>query len=200
MARTTSELMDQIQRLVPAYYATGEALLSAFAASISVAETSGETLESLASFEGAFGKWLTLHAHGYGVQRAASETDASLRIRLRSVEDQVTKLAIEAAVNRLITPATCTVVEWFEGPFLDVDLWLDNDGSQLLNGPNGFLVKVPELGMVFPFGAYLDVDLWLDHPDTALGEAAESPLYAAIINEVQRIKPVGTYWRLVVEP
>lgn len=205
MARSTAELLAQLRRLLPGHYESAEALLAGFAAAQGLAETAAEVLRDLATIEQGTGMWLTLHAHGLGIKRATGESDESLRIRLRAVEDQVTRIAIKAAVDRLLTPPdACRIVEWYEGPYLDNEnsagLWLDNDGSWLSGGPQSFLVVIPRQSTGFEWGdSYLDSDLYLDSEGAYLAEGPEDPVYAAIINEVERIRAAGVFWRLVLE-
>lgn len=207
MARTTETLLEQLRRLVPGDHASGEPLLAGFAGALRVAEQSTDTLRPLATIGGASGSWLTLQAHGYGLLRASGEPDPALRLRLRTVDDQVTVPALEAAVNAIIAPDVCRIVEWFDAPYLDDEsetgMWLDHPDTRLSGGPNSFLVLIPRQRTGFAFGAFLDdagaFGMWLDHPDTFLGEAAEDPKYDAIINEIERIRAAGTFWRLVLE-
>ena len=198
MSRTTEQVLDQLHKLLPAYYQTADALLGGFAAAQAHAESSAEDLRALATFGNSSGMWLTLHAHGYGIRRAANESDASLRGRLRRVQDQVTWSAIETAVNAIIAPDTCRVVEWFEGPFLGIDTWLNNQSCIMSGGPSSFLVIIPSQGTTFDFGSYLNADLYLGI-DSYIGDGPEAPAYAAIVNEVNRIKAAGVFWRLVLE-
>lgn len=203
MARSTDEILTQLLKLLPGQYAAAEPLLAGQAAALALAEAAIEELQPLATIEGGEGIWLTLHAHGLGVHRAPNESDETLRLRLRTVQDQVTKPAIEAAVNRIIAPDVCRVVEWFEGPYLDWEgdggAWLDNGDCLLSGGPRSFLVVIPKQSTDFEWGQHLDVNLWLDNEDAWLGEGPEDPVYAAICNEVERIRAAGTFWRLVLE-
>ena len=169
MARSTATILEQAERLVPYYDTSLRPLTAAIAAALSEAETQAEALAGAALFGGS-GQWLRLHAHGYGVQPAQGESDASLRARLRRVEDAVTPPAIIAAVNAIIDPLTCTLVEWFESPYHDIDYY-DMPSTRLSGGPNTFLVVVPS-GVT---DATLDV----------------------IVNEVNRIRAAGIRWALV---
>lgn len=170
MARSTDTILEQAERLVPYYDTSLRPLTAAIAAALSEAETQAEALAGEALFGGS-GQWLRLHAHGYGVQPAQGESDASLRARLRRVEDAVTPPAIVAAVDAIITPLTCTLVEWWDTPYLDVDAYLDMPGVYLSGGPNTFLVVVPA-GVS---DATLDI----------------------IVNEVNRLRAAGIRWALV---
>jgi hypothetical protein len=203
MARTTDEVLAQLRKLLPAHYASAEALLAGFAAALGLAEVALDTLRDLATVEDGTGMWLTLQAHGYGLRRATGETDESLRIRLRAVEDQVTRPAIKAAVDRLIAPDECQIIEWFDQPYLDDEgetgAWLDCSGCWVSGGPQSFLVVVPMQSTGFASGdGYLDSTLYLD-VESYLAEGPEDPAYAAIINEVERIRAAGVFWRLVLE-
>lgn len=201
MARTTDELLAQLERLLPGYYQAAEPLLAAFAAALSEAEGATDILRPLATIGGGTGKWLTLQGHGIGVLRASGESDESLRTRIRYVEDQVTRSAIENAVNGIIAPDTCQIVEWWDQPYLDDEsetgAWLDNQSLLLSGGPQSFIVLIPPQSTGFSFGAFLNADLWLD--SEFIGEATEDPAYAAIINDVERLRAAGVFWRLVLE-
>lgn len=205
MARSASEILEQLQRQLPGHYSGMVPMLAGFAVALAAAEAAGASLAPLATVGGGTGKWLTLQARGYGIQRATSEGDEGLRTRLRNVEDSVTVPAIKAAVDALIAPDECTIIEWWEGPYLDstseVGLWLDNDSARLSGGPRSFLVLIPRQSTGFDFGAFLDDlgpdGLWLDA--SYIGEGPEDPIYEAIVNEVERMRAAGFFWRLVLE-
>lgn len=205
MARSLEQLLTQLERMAPGYYDSCRPLLAGFAAAMARSESTFDTLQPLATIGGGTGKWLTLQARGVGIKRGSGESDESLRARLRDVADAVTRPAIEAAVNALIAPDTCTIIEWWERPYLDYNgddgCWLDNQDATLCDGPSGFLVLIPVQATEFAFGSFLDdetVDgLWLDI--AFAGEGPEDPAYAAIVNEVERLRAAGIYWRLVIE-
>lgn len=207
MARTTDEILAQILQMLPDDYATGTPLLSGIAASQRQAEIVADTLAPLATIGSAAGSWLTLHADGIGIRRASGETDASLRFRLRNVEEQVTRAAILKAVNAVIAPDVARLIEWYEAPYLDDEtdtgLWLDSPATRLSGGPNSFLVLIPRQSTGFDFGSFLDDEtisgMWLDHSEQYIGESAEDPKYATIVAEVERIRAAGVFWRLVIE-
>lgn len=196
MARSTADLLEQLERLVPGYYSAAQALLAGLAAALARAEVAVDELAASATIAGADSTWLALHARGYGIQPASAEAEGSVRARLRRVEDAVTKPAIKAAVDAIIAPDTCEIVEWWEGPFLDVDddtgAWCDT--ARMGGGPNSFLVVVP---YGFEDGEALDVDFYAD--SSFLGLGVDSPFVAAIINEVERLRAAGVFWRLVLE-
>lgn len=198
MARTPAELLDQLEKFVPPQFAELEPLLAGTAGSMALAETAFDTLKTLATVEGGTDKWLTMQAHGYGILRATGESDASIRERLRTIEPKVTKTAIEERVNALIEPDTCTVIEWWEGFYCDVDFWLDNPEPYLSGGPNSFVVIIPKQGSYFSFGSFCDVNFWLDTPEAYIGDGPEDPVYAAIVSEIERIRAAGVFWRLVL--
>jgi len=203
MARATAEILTQLRKLLPGHYESAEALLAGFAAAQGLTESTIDTLRDLSTVELGTGMWLTLHAHGLGIKRATGESDESLRIRLRAVEDQLTKPAIKAAVDRLIAPDECQIIEWYDQPYLDSETdegaWLDCSGCWLSGGPRSFLVVIPRQETGFSWGnSYLDSDLYLDI-EAYLADGPEDPVYAAIINEVERIRAAGVFWRLVLE-
>lgn len=203
MPRTKEELLSQLQKLLPGYYSSAEPLLAGFCAALERAEQVGEEMADLATIEGGEGMWLSLQARGLGIKRGSGESDESLRTRLRIIEDQVTKPAIKAAVDRIIDPEECQVIEWFEGPYLDntddTGTWLDNSDMLLSGGHHSFIVQIPKQSTYFDFGEHLDISAWLDSSDFFLGDAPEDPVYAAIINEVNRIRAAGVFWRLVLQ-
>jgi hypothetical protein len=200
-ARSVDELLAQLLRFLPPNYCGAEELLSGLAASLARAEVAYAELAELGLIGGASDKWLTLHGHGLGVLRATGESDTSLRKRIRSVDDQVTPAAIKALVDGLIEPDECRLVEWWDEPYLDVELtdeggcWLDT--CLLSGGPNSFLVVIPEQGSPFTVGGYVDADLWLD--SAHLAGDLEPAVYSAIVNLVERARAAGTFWRLVLE-
>lgn len=199
-ARSTSTLTDELEAFLPSYYCGALPLLAGMAAVLHAVEGGVDNLRPEATLELGTDIWLTMAAHGQGILRATSETDASLRIRMRSVDDQVTPPALEAAVNALIAPDTCTLLEWWEHSYLDVELvdegglWLDT--QRLSGGPSSFLILVPQRGWLSA-GSFVDADLWLDN--TYIGTESEDSVYAAIINTVHRARAAGVFWRLCLD-
>ena len=173
MARTTQELLDQLLRLLPSQYAALEPLLAGLAAAQGQIEISADTLQQLGLIDQATAEWLTLHAHGLGIRRTVGESDGSLRLRIRDVDDLVTGQAILAIVDALLSPNTASLTEWYEEPFLgsetDEGAWL---GSMRLSaGPSSFQVIVPE--------TITDAQV------------------LAVVAAVERSRAAGVHWRLV---
>lgn len=199
-ARSTDELLEQLMRFLPPDYCGAEDLLAAFAAALHEAEVAYGTLAGAALFGGAAGKWLTLHGHGHGVLRATGETDELLRLRMRSVADQLTPVAIKALVDSVIEPDECRIVEWWDGPYADYEgdggAWADWSETWASGGPNSFLVVLPSQGD-FTSGDYADADAWAD--SSFAGGDLEPAVYATLINLVQRARAAGVFWRLVLE-
>lgn len=201
--RTKEQLLSQLRKMLPGHYVQAEPLLAGFCAALENAESVAEVMALLATIEDGEGMWLTLQARGLGIKRGSGESDESLRTRLRIIEDQVTKPAIKAAVDRILDPDECEVIEWFDQPYLDytgeTGAWLDNPDTLLSGGPSSFIIRIPKQSTFFDFGEHLDISAWLDSSDFFLGDAPEDPVYAAIINEVNRIRAAGVFWRLVLE-
>lgn len=202
MARSVAELEAEQLRLLPSQYRKMRDLLVGYAGVLRRAEISAEALAEAVTIEGAEGLWLSLLAAGYGIDRSPSEPDDSLRVRLRSVERQITPAAVLAAVEAILEAygtSGARLVEWFEGPFWDIE---DNSGffwdiAHISGGPNTFLILVPEVGDLAALDSCWDYSFW--DFDLYYGQDGESPMYGAILAEVERIRPAGTRWALAVE-
>lgn len=195
--RGAAELLAQFASFLPHQYCGAEPLAAGQAAAMSLVESAVDDLREQGTIGLATGIWLTLAAHGHGILRATAESDDALRIRMRSVDDEVTRPALLAFVNALLAPDEAEMLEWWEHSYLDVELegegglWLDTE--RLSGGPHSFLVLVPQRGWL-SVGSFLDVNLWLD--STFLGPGAEDSVYASIINAVNRARAAGVFWRL----
>ena len=197
MARTTQDILDRLFAFLPPDYASAEPLLAGLAAAQNEAELAVDSLSdslpfgpmavtlpdgSVVTYLGAEDVWLDLHAKGYGLTRRAGETDAQLRIRLRTVTERVTRAAILDAVNALIAvhAVTATMVEWFEEPYLDlvetvaVGGWY-LDSTILSGGANSFVLYVPVIGVGYA-----------------------EPIYDSVISLVEALRAAGIRWRLIV--
>lgn len=197
MPRTTQELLDRLFAFLPPEYESAEPLLAGLAAAQNEAEIAVDSLSdslpfgpmavtlpdgSVVTYLGAEDIWLDLHAKGYGLTRSVGESDAQLRIRLRTITERVTRPAILDAVNVLIAPhaVVATMVEWFEEPFLDlvetvaVGGWY-LDSTLLSGGPNSFVLYVPVIGAGY-----------------------SEPIYDSVISLVETLRAAGIQWRLVV--
>lgn len=180
---TTQDQLAQILRRLPPRYEASEALLSGSAAQLSLANSVSEDLQATGFFEGAEAQWLTLHASGYGLVRATAEPDPALRGRLRNVGDSITRPAILAAVDALLvargTAVPAIMIEWFHRDTVLDTLVLPFSfivgRSYLVTRKNSFIIVVPDFG-----------DL-------------TDPVYATILNEVNRLRAAGVRWSLVVD-
>lgn len=196
-ARSASGLKEAFGAFVPPEYCGIEPLAAGLGAALALAEAGGDSLREQATLELGAGTWLTLAARGQGILRATGEPDATLRLRMRSVDDQLTRPVLEEMVNAIIFPDVCEILEWFDHSYLDVELeregglWLDSE--RLSGGPSSFIILVPQRGWLSA-GTFLDADLWLD--TSFLGTESESGAYAAIINAINRAKAAGVFWRL----
>ena len=211
--RTIDDMLAQLLRFLPDQYAAASDALSGLAAQMVQAEQAGEDLVLSTTVGAAAGKWLTLMAGGYGVYRQAGESDASLRIRLRRVEDRVTRPAILAVVNALLSAYTATQAVMYEhfasgffvGDFSDQP----DDAIRLYGQHNAFTLLVPALTAdassygafaLDPSGAYGLDTAYVDADAFAVGNTAddtEHAVYAAIQAAVERLRAAGVRWWLL---
>lgn len=195
--RGGSGLMTQFGAFLPHEYCGVEPLAAGLAAAVALAEAGADSLREQVTVELGADAWLTFAAQGQGIRRATAETDGSLRIRMRSVDDQLTRPVLQTTVDTLLETDNCQILEWWEHSYLDVELegegglWLDSE--RLSGGPSSFLILVPERGWLSA-GTYLDAELWLGR--AFLGTSPEGGVYAAIINAVNRARAAGVFWRL----
>lgn len=144
------------------------------------AELALDKVVPLVTVDGGEGVWLTLQARGQNVDRAQDETDASVRERMRTVEDAVSRPAITEAVQAVLDEngvvGSAFLIEWWEEPYLDLEesvapggLYLDS--TRWSGGPRRFLVLIPA--------------------------SVDDTVRAAIVAEVERLRAAGTGWRLV---
>ncbi|MCI0346891.1 MAG: hypothetical protein L0221_15845 [Chloroflexi bacterium] len=198
MARTTAELLAQLERFLPPRYSAYRPVLAGVAAALQAAEAAGAGLAEAVTVEGATGAFLTLLARGYGVTPATGESEDSIRYRLRNAEEQVTRDAILTAVNALLAEFTvdeATILEpWDEG-FADVDAW--SDSTILADQPLSFVLVCPLVGDEELGGTYADID-YLDG-DAWAGDGTQHPVYAAIVVLVERLRAAGISWWLHID-
>lgn len=197
MALSTDDLLIVLGRHLPTRFGAVEDALAGFAAAMAQASTAASDLEVSTTVAGAEGKWLTLLAKGYGVQRATGEEDATVRTRLQNVEDALTKDSILVAVNAILAEYTdeqATMIEWWEsdGAFYLDSSYLDTD--RLLGEWHTFYLFLPFLGErdwgdFFLDSSYLDTDF--------LGGGQGHPVYASIIATVERLRAAGTRWLII---
>lgn len=196
-ARTTAEVLEQLERFVPPEFAPLRPILALYAAELRAAEVVAYDTAASSTVEGAEGVFLTALARGYGVERLSGEADATLRSRLRNVSGAVTRPAILDAVNLLLADYTedeAVMVEWFEEPFADYHAFADY--HLLVDGPNAFVLILPPvgdepLGSSFADVAYADFDAYP-------GDGETHPVYSAIGALVQRLKAAGVLARLFI--
>jgi len=185
-ASNLTYLRQQAKRFLPdAPWDDLDEVLGAIVAPLARALERGETFSPYATIGGAEAEWLTLRARNYGLTRGTDEPDAALRTRMRNLEEALTVSSIEAAVNDLVSPYSYTgvapyIVEHFsEGPVCDLedgDLGFICDVSRLHDAHNAFTLYVP------------------------LIEGDEGhPIYAAIFNEVERLRAAGVRWWMVLQ-
>jgi hypothetical protein len=147
---STSYLTEQAERLLGDAFAPLLPLQAGTAAALSEAAAAVETWADAATIGTAEGLWLDLIARGFGLYREEGESNADLRLRIGRVPRALTPAAMEQAVNAIITPDACTIVEhWKARVFCDdhadeyvTDLFCDED--TVLGVRNGVTVICPE--------------------------------------------------------
>lgn len=96
-------LFDHAKAALPRWLeATPE--LAAFAKIVGQALAQAQTWYDYAKIREATGIWLDQHARDRGTARQAGESDASLAARLRSIQDAVTRPALETAIGFILDP------------------------------------------------------------------------------------------------
>jgi len=204
MALTTAQILAQIERRLPDEYEVWRPILAGMAAQ---GEDVSELLDdatAAVTVAGADDQWLTLYAHGYGIERTEGELDPNVRIRLRNVDDKLTRPAIKAVVDDVLDEAgstPCRVAEWWEE---DQSMWL---GSSYLGQPtpigdwfNVFAVYVPLIGDPPGIAAFLgNDDAYLGNEMYLGGAPILSEVYSAIVDEVERVRASGVRWWLFID-
>lgn len=217
MARTTEQILAQIERLVPESYRPLRPVLAGVAAQLRQLELTGEASVDDVTIGGAEGTWLTLLARGYGVRRSTGESDASVRGRLRNVDERLTVTAIETAVDAILPSGSCTVVEHYKsgiyltsgatvnGPegysfFLDCPEPIPGEtafASYFYDQHNAFSLVVPLYGDL-PFGDSYLGSSFLDTMFLGGGESLDST-YFAVVSLVEDLRAAGVRWWLVID-
>lgn len=200
MARTTDALLAQLERLLPAQYRPLRPHLAGLAAMFRRCEQLGDDLKTAATVGGATSIWLTMLAHGQGIDRATDEPDASLRDRVRNPEDKLTPIAILAAVNALLAPYTSTQAQllehWSAAAYCDDDAYADQ--AVIYDQHNAFTLVLPSIGEFNTGDAFCDDDAYAD--DCYLGHGdGEHAVYAAIVSAVNKARAHGVRWWMVIE-
>lgn len=143
-------LTEQAERLLPEPYQPVLPLVAGAAGALAEAAAAVETWAEAGTVSESTGTWLNLLARGFGLYRQEGESGANLRRRIAAAPALITAAAIEAAVNAIITPDACTVVEhWQARVFCDdgateyvTDAYCDED--TILGVRNGVTVICPE--------------------------------------------------------
>ncbi|MEL6346045.1 MAG: hypothetical protein AAFV53_23240 [Myxococcota bacterium] len=147
MARDTTALLSRIEQFVDDDYRPARPLFAGQAAVFASIEAFSADAATAATWGGSEGIWLDLHARGQGVYRRAGEGDASVRSRMRTPALQITPADLLAAVQSLLTTygyaTTVTVVQWYEGPWVDEVYADEGDVTRISPGPHGFLMLIP---------------------------------------------------------
>lgn len=204
MARTVAQIATEYGRFLPPHLSGPAApLLGGTAAAMQSAETVGFDLSSKSTIGGATSKWLDLIALDHGTRRQSGEEDDALRARLRRPHLGVTAANIKAQVDYLLASyglGECLIIEWFDGPYVDIDAYLDF--VPVVADRAWFLLVCPMAGTDPEVGlSFLDRDAYLDR-DAFLGAIDASPdlaVYAAIVALVNSIKAAGVRWALYID-
>lgn len=197
--RTSAAILTELLKFIPASVRAASPILAGWAAAANLAEQASSDLADNLLYGNAEDEWLDLLAAGAGLSRAPQETNISLRARLRVAPDALTRPAILAAVNALLLPLTATqaiMVEWYEGPYLDVD-YLDDPHMPISAGPNTFCLIVPPVGDVADGAAFLG-EAYLDDEGYA-GSAGNHTIYGSIYSTVEAMRAAGIRWSLVID-
>lgn len=139
-------LLDQILAHLPHGFHPLRPWLAGFAAMLEEADAQGAALVEAGTFGGSEGKWLRLHARGYGLKPGPDESDEALRERMRSPERKITRPALQEAIDAALAPHTeekAELVEWWDYPVIDDDWILDTATAHLVALPNSFVVIMP---------------------------------------------------------
>lgn len=196
---STATILADFEQFVPKQYRAMRPLMAGWAAAFDGADQAGEMLRGNCTISTAAGKWLDLLAVGFGLRRQPAESDDSLRYRIQHPADALTRPAILDVVNAYLTtigqPATATMIEWFQGPALDVDFWLDQ--TVLQNRGAQFVLVVPQIGNTIAGSGYLDSEAF--GIDLYLGSDGIDPAYNAIIALVNAIRAAGVRWALRID-
>ena len=198
MARTTAEILLQLEAALPSWALPLRPVLAGIAAQLAQVEATGESLVDFTTVEGAEGAWLTLLARGYGVQRATGETDPSIRMRLQASPDQLTRPAILGAANAMLAGLTdrqASLIEPWDDGFADRDAWADH--TILCDQHNSFVLVLPLVGEAVTGNAYADRDAYADF-DFA-GSDGEHPVYEAIRALINDLRAAGVRFWIHIE-
>lgn len=196
MARTAEQLLARLYELLPEDLESSEgeardAHLFGLATALAQADATVEAMIDQAKVDPGAGIWLSLHARGLGYVPLDGETDPQLRIRIRNVENKLTRPAILAALDELLATVT--------DPALPSYMWERKDGTgqavedeaveegAISVGWNMFFLYLPLLPPEESAGAV---------GEEAVGEAwielvLENVLYPVIRAEVDRIRAAG---------
>lgn len=178
-------LRTQVKRFLPEPWADRDDVLGAVLGPLARVLELGDSWAPVATIGGAEDEWLTLLARGFGLVRGTDEPDASLRARIRNVDEALTKASLEAAVNALLAPYSYAGV-----PAYIVEHWAAGPACDLEDGELGFICDVSHL-----YGEHNAFTLWVP-----LVESDEAhPIYAAIYQEVERLRAAGVRWWMVLQ-
>jgi len=203
---TTNAIYDELIKVLPASLRALSPLLGGQAAAFSLADQAQSDLADNLLIGNAEGIWLDLLARGMNIHRAPGEADGGtvgsdtggLRGRMRTVNDALTRPAILAAANDVLSAygvADAIMVEWYEGPYFD-SFYFDDPHMPLSSGPNTFAIIVPQVngpsyGSFYFGSSFYDASYY--------GASGMSPAYGAVYAAVEKIRAAGVRWFLLVD-
>jgi hypothetical protein len=227
MARTRAELRAQLRKLGPWWLGDPEevedALLEVIAAAQERVEAAVGTLHNRTYIGRADGAWLDAHGRERRIARIAGESDDAYRPRLLAIEDQVTALAIEAAVNQILLVGTSRVEEHTPDGAYATDTASGSvqsfaDLAIAFDGARAFTVFIAEQlpsenGTAFAIGtgagtqpqSFAVPSTGASWPTADPGAFADQTqptqgdIYARIWDLVNRLRPAGSSFQVVVE-
>jgi len=153
MARTADDLREKAVAELPGPFRALDPLVGLSAGALALVESAVETHVAAALPSTASGAWLDLIATGQGLPRVDSESDASLRDRIRTSEQLVTVAAIRDAVNDVsgltLVSDTCYVIDDWKARVYCKDSATEYitdafcDEEHILGGHDAFSVIAP---------------------------------------------------------
>lgn len=178
MARSTSQVLAALKRIIPWAFHGDGSLLAGIAALFARVEALIDALRAAGTWGGAEDEWLDLHAAGLDMRRADGETDEQLLARMRGYPDMLTCDAVEAAATRALQTvdpdAEAVLLEhWRDGAFCG-SAYCGQDRPLQTNA--GFTVLMPDV--------YGDP---FDHR------------HAAVVAAVEGVRAHGARWYLVID-
>jgi len=219
MARTQEELREELRSLGPHWMRelgdVAEAILQSIAAQNELVEGAVETLHERTFIENSDGSWLDEHGRERKMLRRDGESDEDYRPRVRAIPEVVTPVAIKAAVDAVLLVGECRLEEHLSDLAFADNCFADNcvayDGlraftvyvpAQLQSRSDTFAIAGPMPSLPASWRAFASDELVTPGTRHAFAESEElvsGAVYARIIDEIERTRPGGVSYRVVVE-